>query len=297
MRLLIISILLASLYGVSATADFAFESKPDGTILRNDGQIWLETVTPTFDKANAEATYKVYTHVDDFAGTAPITKGIGGHYTHHRGMFIGWSKTQTASGVFNTWGMDNSFQQHVDWVKLEGGKDSATQVAKIRWQGVDGPVLIEEERTITARAAEDGSRVFDFMSQLQSKAGRIELRGDPQHAGMHIRLSNEVDGHPETTQYVLPEGAKETDDNVVPKAWWVCCSAEIGGKRYSVLHLTHPEHPDGVPDYSTRRYARFGAFSQHVLEEGKTLTFRYRTIVSEKPLDGAACARLCAQYK
>lgn len=297
MRLLIASIVLAGLCRVSAGADFAFESKSDGTILRNGGQIWLETITPRFDKANAEATYKVYTHVYDFVGAAPITKGVGGRYTHHRGMFIGWSKTQTSSGVFNTWGMDNSFQQHLDWVKLEGGKDSATQMEKIRWQGVDGPVLIEEERTITARTSEEGSRLFDFTSLLHSKAGRIELKGDPQHAGMHIRLSNEVDGHPETTQYVLPEGAKETEDNVVSKAWWVCCNADIGGKRYSVLHITHPGHPDGVPDYSTRRYARFGAFSQHVLEEGKPLTFRYRMIISEKPLDGAACARLCAQYK
>jgi hypothetical protein len=193
--------------------------------------------------------------------------------------------------------MDNSFQQHLEWVKLEGGKDAATQAEKIRWQGNDGPVLIEEERAITVRAAADGSRVFDFASVLQSKAGRIELKGDPQHAGMHVRLSNEVDAHPETTQYILPEGATESEDNVVPNAWWVCCSADVAGKRYSVLHITHPGHPGGVPAYSTRRYARFGSFSEHVLEESKPLTFRYRIIVSEKPLDAATCTRLCGEYK
>ena len=46
--------------------------------------------TSTAEKKHA--TYKPYLHVFDAEGKAPITKGPGGQFTHHRGIFIGWSK-------------------------------------------------------------------------------------------------------------------------------------------------------------------------------------------------------------
>ena len=39
-------------------------------------------------------TYKPYLHVFNVDGTTPITKGPGGLFTHHRGIFIGWNKIQ-----------------------------------------------------------------------------------------------------------------------------------------------------------------------------------------------------------
>jgi hypothetical protein len=36
-------------------------------------------------------TYKPYLHVFDAEGKSPITKGPGGLYTHHRGIFAGWT--------------------------------------------------------------------------------------------------------------------------------------------------------------------------------------------------------------
>src|SRR5262245_7250087 len=37
-----------------------------------------------------DETYKPYLHVFDADGKALITKGVGGEYTHHRGIFAGW---------------------------------------------------------------------------------------------------------------------------------------------------------------------------------------------------------------
>src|SRR5438876_264191 len=48
-----------------------------------------------YDKSTPERrleTYKPYLHVFDAEGKAPITKGPGGTYTHHRGIYIGWNK-------------------------------------------------------------------------------------------------------------------------------------------------------------------------------------------------------------
>jgi hypothetical protein len=49
-----------------------------------------------------EETYKPYLHVFDAEGRQPITKGPGGLYPHHRGIFIGWMRNQgrsTASSI------------------------------------------------------------------------------------------------------------------------------------------------------------------------------------------------------
>ena len=43
-------------------------------------------------KERLQETYKPFLHIFDPKGKAPITKGAGGRYTHHRGLFIGWSK-------------------------------------------------------------------------------------------------------------------------------------------------------------------------------------------------------------
>ena len=48
-----------------------------------------------FDDSSEDArhqTYKPYHHVFDPAGENTITKGPGGQYTHHRGIFIGFAR-------------------------------------------------------------------------------------------------------------------------------------------------------------------------------------------------------------
>ena len=51
------------------------------------------------------ATYKPYLHVFDAAGKVAITKGPGGQYTHHRGIFIGWSKLGFNGKSYDRWHM------------------------------------------------------------------------------------------------------------------------------------------------------------------------------------------------
>ena len=50
-------------------------------------------------------TYKPYLHVFDADGTAPITKGAGGDFTHHRGIFIGWNKISVGGKTMDRWHM------------------------------------------------------------------------------------------------------------------------------------------------------------------------------------------------
>lgn len=292
MRVLAVSLVVCTAV-LSTAQGFNFEEALD---LKLGDNTWLRTITTPLSGEHREETYKVYTHIYDFDGNAPITKGAGGKYTHHRGMFIGWNDTLVEGTDYDTWHMSNCSQEHIAWLELKSGDDAASQVEEIRWNDDLGKTFITEFRTIRARPGDAGMRIFDFQSKLRSMRGTIQLNGDLQHAGMQVRLANEVSEHEDTTQYILPEGAEELDDDEVINAWWVCCSAEVGGKRYWVMHMTPPSHPLGVPVYSIRRYARFGAFFEPELPEGRQLELNFRVLVSEAELTRDTCQALYDAY-
>jgi hypothetical protein len=280
------------------TGGAAHAAPDDYRDLHVDGELWLRTITVPLDESSEEsrdATYKVYTHVFDFEGEAPITKGHGGKYSHHRGLFIGWKDTLVHGEDYDTWHMSNSFQKHVDWLEAAEGEQSR-QVSEVHWCRPDGAPFIKEIRTIEARKGEGGLRILDFQSVLESLDGAIQLRGDSHHAGMQVRLANEVSEHEETTLYVIPDGAEEIENDEVVGAWWTACSAVVRGQRYWLVHMTPPAHPTGVPVYSIRRYARFGAFFEMDLEEAKPVSLNFRIVVTKTELDRAACQALYEAY-
>jgi len=288
-------LLLAGLI-VSATALSGWADPDVSKDLSVGGTPWLRTMITPFDQAREEETYKVYTHVLDFAGEKPITKGPGGLYSHHRGLFIGWKDTLVNGEDCDTWHMPNCLQNHVEWVSVDEGDTASKQVETVSWTTRDGKPFIQEERTIKAAASPEGYRIIDFESELRSVAGDIELKGDLQHAGMQIRMADEVSEHQDTTEYILPEGATENANDEVVGGWWACGSMVVGGKRYWIAHMTPPDHPGGQPVYSIRRYARFGAFTEHTLKEGTPLHLRYRCVVSEKALTRTDCEKLYQDY-
>lgn len=289
---------------------FAGTDAGDHYDLAVDGSIWLRTVTPKYDADNREETYKVFTHMLDFGGNGPITKGPGGKYTHHRGLFIGWKDTIVNGTDFDTWHMvkENCTQQHTKWRELKTSDTSATQIEEIKWADEADKPFITEVRAITASPGDDGLRIIDFQSKLTSVAGAIELKGDLQHAGMQVRMAQEVADRDDaesknktatsgkSTQYVLPAGSVTGEDDKVTGAWWACCSCEVGGKRYWIMHMTHPSTCTDIPVYSIRGYARFGAFWEPALEEGKPQQYNFRIVLSEKELDVSTCQRLYDAY-
>lgn len=292
----LLCIILPIIAGLACAEDSPEPPFQDGVDMIVNGAPWLRTVVLPFDRNNAEHTYKVYAHVYDFEGAAPITKGPGGLYTHHRGMFIGWTDTMVEGTDYDTWSMGNSYQQHVAWLQFGSEGNAVKQVERIEWRDLDDKTFIDEIRTIAASTGENGIRILDFTSLLTSLRGTIELKGNVQHAGMHIRMANEVNDHQDTTQYILPDGAERQKDDAVTGGWWVCCSMVVRDKRYWILHMTPPNHPAGQPVYSVRAYARFGAFTEPTLEAGKPLNLTYRIAVNNRELDRAACQALYDQY-
>lgn len=479
MRILMLCMLTL---GIPAMAqDFSFNLEPDHLDILSGGKIWLRTVTPEFDVDNREETYKVFTHIYDAAGADPITKGTGGLYPHHRGMFIGWKDTLVGDVDYDTWHMANCYQEHAGWdemmvfrkadpsmaahlaipfdkevaekrlpskgislehiARMEGkpngayltvqqpqwadaqelvsemnkdekmlpthtslvmsaddasserriyliqespvfagsdldivlkkdaaaeestygvefkvdealaarfaeatlqdagnilvfvrgeeavvevpllgkigptgrimgrfteddaarlsmpGKERAVQTERILWKNDQGEAFIRESRRITASSRTAANlRVIDFSSTLDSLQGTIQLKGDLQHAGMQVRMANEVSEHPESTEYTLPFEAELHEDDRVTGADWACCSCVVNGARYWVLHMTPESNVTGTPVYSIRPYARFGAFFETGLQEGSPLELRFRIILSDQPLERSECIRLYRSY-
>lgn len=66
----------------------------------------------TATKERHDLTYKPYLHVFDAEGKAPITKGPGGEFTHHRGLFIGWMTMTVDGKKYDRWHMKGGDQVH-----------------------------------------------------------------------------------------------------------------------------------------------------------------------------------------
>ncbi len=228
-----------------------------------------DTSTP----ARKGETYKPYMHVFDAEAGIPITKGPGGEFTHHRGIFIGWMKIQFDGKSYDRWHMKGGEIVHQKFTAQEADKDHATFTSLTKWMVGEGDkAIIEEERTTTLRRGPGGSLLIDFTSKLNAPNGEVKLDGDPEHAGIQFRPASEVD-RKETT-YVFPkEGANAHKDRDYP---WVGETFVIKDKKYSVVDMNHPANPRDTAFSAYRDYGRFGAFPKATLKSGESLTLKYR---------------------
>ena len=86
---------LVSLGLVNAFAEKGFQWKEDAgkhVDLLKDGKKIARYVYERMDPKDRERTYKPFHHVYQANGKDFLTKGPGGKYTHHRGIYFGFSK-------------------------------------------------------------------------------------------------------------------------------------------------------------------------------------------------------------
>ncbi len=253
-----------------------------------------------YDKSTPERlheTYKPYLHIFGPDGTKPITKGAGGKYSHHRGIFCGW-KVGVAGKTYDFWhilkdlngcrknfGKPSHLMLHQKALDQKAGAGQATFTALIHWNDPAGSVLIGEARTLvfTRRPAPAVIQV-DLVTRLKAVAGDAAFGGDPEHAGCQYRPANEVDV--KKTRYVFPAGV--TDVKKERDLPWAACQHTIEGKTYSVLHMNHPDNPKGTVYSAYRDYGRFGAFPKFNLKQGAEQVLRYRCLILQGEMPPAA---------
>lgn len=231
-------------------------------------------------------TYKPYLHVLDPATGKPLTKGPGGKYTHHRGIFIGWKATTVEGKKYDTWHMKPGDMVHQKFLKTEAGDADATITSLVHWLDGEGKPLVIEERTMTLRrpTTAEGIVVVDFVSTMKPAGADVDLKGDVEHAGIHYRPDDEVTQN-KSAVYVFPKESITTanvgKERDMP---WAALTYTLRGQKYSVEEMNHPSNPKGTTWSAYRDYGRFGAFFEKKIPAGDSLTVRYRFLVMKGEL-------------
>jgi hypothetical protein len=262
-----------------AAAGFAFRDEPGQYLEVLSRGRPLARYMHAYDKATPQRlleTYKPYLHVLDPEGKTPITKGPGGLYPHHRGIFIGWNKIGFRGKLYDRWHMKGGEQVHQGFALREATGAQASLTSRVQWNDEGGGPILEEERTLRFRPGTGAAYAsIDFESALRATVADVLLDGDPEHAGVHFRPADELDK--KQTKYLFPkEDAVPTKDLDYP---WVAEAFSLADKRYGVVLLNHPQNPTGTRFSAYRDYGRFGAFAKAALKQGEALTLRYRFLI------------------
>lgn len=273
------------------------------TQLRYGGVGVLDYIHPVYDPANVTGTKKPFHMVYSPDGSRLITKGIGGLYTHHRGIFFGYNNISFAgaSGV-DVWHANaGAYPEHREIVAEWAGPVSGGHVAIIDWIH-NGEVFITETRRVWAFKRSDGEIIIDFHSTLESHVGDVILDGDNHHAGVQFRAAQYVADHSGPSRFLRPEGWEHLDpfgehagELEMP---WNAFQFVIEDDAYTVGYFTNPiVNPTGIRprEMSERRYGRFGEFIPTVLPGDGTLDFKYRFWISSRR-DDITREEIQAQY-
>ena len=260
------------------------------------------------DPEDRERTYKPFHHVYQANGKDFLTKGPGGKFTHHRGIYFGFSKcsAQDKNGKkvgVDTWHCKRGYQTHEKVLTQEGGA-KAVQKVEIAWRVDDGTIFATEHRQLIFSHRDDGSLQVDFESKLTTTQDKVGLDGDPQHAGFQFRASNEVAASTaKQTYYVRPVDGKAAEgatknwggDKDMKDLLWKGQCVMVGGKRYFTVYLDHPSNPK-PSFYSERNYGRFGSYFKTEITPDKPLSIKYRLVIKQGERSAEECAKLSKEF-
>ena len=265
------------------------------------------------DPAKRDLNNKPFHHMFDPKGTRLVTKGSGGHYTHHQGLFYGFTRCTFEGGKCNTWYChDGEYELHKEFLNQIAGPVLARHRARIDWNGQKGKPFCSEVRELTVFALNGGTLV-EWSSRLSSVRGTVTLDGDPQHAGFQFRADNEVAVRQKEklTYYLRPDGKGkpgETRNEVrgkpdapatkqVTNLPWNVMSFVLGKQRYSAVYIDSPSNPKPAV-YSERAYGRFGSwFGKQTLKEGgPPIEITYRIWLQEAEMTADQAASLSADF-
>lgn len=249
--------------------------------------------------ARRTETYKVFHHVFGPGTKTLITKGAGGEYTHHRGIFLGFSQTRYGAATTDFWHCKEETakvggcQQHVKFLEQRGTAETGNMTAEIGWVNASEQTVVSEERTVAVRklpveTAPGYGWQIDVVSRLKSLVGPVTLAGDRQHAGLQFRAAQVV-ADEKSARYVRPAGFPETpqavevDDHKDPNGHinlhWLAMTYPVESQTYTVQYCEDPSLPQ-PSRFSERPYGRFGAYFTANIEPQKPFVMKYRLIVT-----------------
>jgi hypothetical protein len=282
----------AALVETLAWSEGPRKAAPVGSELRMGQQPVLRLMAQDYDDSSPESrdeTYKIFHHLWMPGLAEPITKGSGGLFPHHRGLFLGWNriglKQNEVAAEVDTWHAKKAHQELARETAREAGPVFGRQVLVVDWinETVQPPQpFIRETRELIVFPLGD-QRLIHFSARLESLAGEITLAGDPQHAGFQFRAAQSVaDVTKDQTYYIRPDGIdrpgsfRNWPEHIthVNLPFHAMCFV-IDGQRMTCARLEHPSNP-GEARFSERDYGRFGSYFEHRLTADQPLDLRYQ---------------------
>lgn len=250
----------------------------------------LRYVHTPFDPQDIEHTKKPFHHVFDPSGRRLLTKGPGGRYSHHRGIFFGYSRCRIGDEVYDSWhAAKGEHQQHEEFVHEFAGPVFGGHVVRIHWNDRAGKPFVEETRRVLAFRQPDGQILIEYSSRLRAVDRPVDLGGDRQHAGVQFRAPQAVAENPEASRYLRPErwvalpADKEYNAPEYIDVPWNALQFPLEGETYTVAYLSDPANPKPA-EFSERLYGRFGEFIPWQLDRDHPLSVRYRWWVTDEPI-------------
>lgn len=279
-------------WGEAPEEDGAMAWSEDKKTLRYGDVKLLSLEDAAFDDSSPESrdlTYKVFHHLYAPRMSAPITKGPGGLFPHHRGLFYGFNKigleTDGKQVEVDTWHAKKAHQESRGVKVAEAGPVFGRHVCEIAWINEvaepDSEFATEMREIVVFTAFKQMG--IQFSSRLKSNAGTVSLKGDPQHAGFQFRASQEVaDVTKDQTYYIRPDGkAKPGEFRNWPDQKdhvdlpYHAMSFVLDDRRLTCLRLDRKANPHPAR-FSERNYGRFGSYFEYQLEEDKPLEVKYQ---------------------
>lgn len=270
------------------TSSFDWERVGDHSMqLLFNGNPVIQYEHPVFDPDDIEETKKPFHHVFEPSGDDLITKGPGGRFSHHRGIFFGYNHVYINDERIDIWhANDGERSEHIEVIREFAGPVMGGHEVRIHWKDHDGEPFIEEIRTIRVFRQDTDETLIDFASILQPVDRPVRLEGDRQHAGVHFRASQYVADNPDYSRFIRPPSWTDLDPREEIRGArmydlpWNAMHFRINDNPFTVSYMSHPTNP-GNAEMSERLYGRFGEFFPYYLDEDDHLVVHYRFWVKE----------------
>lgn len=307
-----------SLRYVKAPEQFRFEEEKGKHVdlLFGDQKVlrYMNTPRDASTKDTHELTFKPFHHVfDPVKGETLLSNGAGLAankdllFPHHRGLFFAFNRISYGKEKdVDTWhGRKNEFTLHEKMLSKETGEVLGRHKALLSWHGRDGGEFAREERDVRVYRVPGGT-LIDWSTTLTTTLDKVRLDGDPQHAGFHFRANMEVAKNgKQNTYYLRPDGkgkigetrnwdAKGKDSRAINLPW-NAMSFVVGGQRYTLLRINHPDNPKETRG-SERDYGRFGDYFEYDLTPSNPLKLKYRVWVQPGEMTQEQCEAMARGF-
>jgi hypothetical protein len=243
-----------------------------------------------FDAQRFADTCKVWHHLYAPDGRL-LSKGLGGDYPHHRGLFLGWNAVRVGGERFDFWHCSHGESEQL--VGLTNG--GSGQDAAIEWRTGSGRVLLREHRRLAATAKGADLTLLDEDIELTACTA-LRLDGDPQHSGCQFRALQQFAEPGTPVHYLRPASAKGGADDIWTDCTWIAAVLPFADRPVTIVRIEAKGNPAPVR-WSTRSYGRFGATCTADLAADGVLRLGYRWAIALGELDVATCERLAADYR